>query len=183
MTILLKLWEYRIIRGVIKLILRVLSGKSELNRICTKENNFENSKMLINCTNSIELSKYEELKAVLLCNDQMEIENLVETIFFLKLYCNDFDDVYRYILIDENIVFYDNLKRILKCICEYNILKEQIQQKRLIKFDRQNKTHLELIKKMWYSLTNKEFKNEMNSEWKNLGYQVYIIFNIIFKLV
>eukprot|EP00794_Sanderia_malayensis_P014376 gene14373-15874_t len=146
------------IRNIIKLILRQLTGKCELQRICDQKSTDARTMRLVE--NCLYLSKFPELRRILVADD-MKIKTAFENILITKR-----------ILSSENPVFTEMMPVLLAKILSYNKLAANVEKIRSIPYDEKDEEHEILLLKLWNSLKPDDCLNgRYTLQWGEIGFQ------------
>ncbi|XP_078066833.1 ELMO domain-containing protein 2 [Mustelus asterias] len=155
------IWHYlysSLLRSWMKWILRKVTGRCELQRICT--NTVEGTERTMKIEYSLESSKNEVLKAAVTVSEA-NVANRVRDIMEIKK-----------ISIQKDPKFKLNLQTCLLQISGFKKLFADIENLRKQPFDSSNKQHEDMLKKLWNLLMpHVHLESRITKQWGDIGFQ------------
>lgn len=146
------------IRNMIKFIIRQITGKCELQRICEKGE--ASPGVMRKFENSLYHSKYPEIRRICV-SDEMKVKTAFEIIVKVKR-----------IVPDENQSLLASMPIFLSKILSYNKVLKNCDEVRSIPFNEETKEHEMMLMKLWNLLKpNEELKERYTSQWGEIGFQ------------
>ena len=146
------------LRNIIKIILRKLSGKCELQRIC--ESAPATPAQMKKIENSLYHSKYPEIRRIIV-SDDMKVKSAFEIIVRTKR-----------ITLDDQPNLIKTMPVFLAKILSYNKLTTKVDEIRSEPFNEENEVHEELLLKLWDALKpNERLDNRYSKQWGEIGFQ------------
>lgn len=150
-------------RSLVKSILRLITGKCELERICEMKFNGEviyGYKQCCEVENSLYCSKNDAIRKILV-SDKMKTKTAMETIMRVKR-----------IIPEKNETFVKSMPYLLCKIISYNALFNEVDLIRSIQYDETNDEHENSLKKLWCLIKKDDELNERHtSRWNEIGFQ------------
>jgi len=146
-------------RGLVKIILRTMTGKCELQRLCLP------AKQTFAECQEVEYSLYSsnnsDIRKILVA-DKLKIKDAMQTMLRIKK-----------IDPDEGGIFLVSMPRYLRKIITYNRVLTEVDGLRQTLYDETNEDHEELLKKLWTAIKgdDDELDARCTSRWGEIGFQ------------
>ena len=146
------------LRNAIKFVIRQITGKGELQRICEDEP--ANPKAMKKFENSLYHTKYSEIRRICV-SDDMKVKSAFEIIVRTKR-----------IIPDDNPVVMNKMPIFLSKILSYNKLLTKCDEIRSVPFNEENEEHEKMLMSVWNLLKpDEELENRYTKQWGEIGFQ------------
>eukprot|EP00112_Aurelia_sp_Birch-Aquarium-sp1_P023434 Seg6984.1 transcript_id=Seg6984.1/GoldUCD/mRNA.D3Y31 product="ELMO domain-containing protein 1" protein_id=Seg6984.1/GoldUCD/D3Y31 len=145
-------------RNILKLILRQVTGKCEIERIC--ESGDAKPKEMRRIENSLYHSKYPEIRRIVVADD-MKVKSALEIVFIKKR-----------MIPDEHPNLMKTLPIFLAKLLSYNKLMTKVDEIRSDPYDEDNELHEKLLMDLWTILKpDEELESRHTKQWGEIGFQ------------